>query len=94
MEIKYDNFGSAGPVEVSLRCPACRQIGTFGSIHNHSDVTLHGQSVAAGFRHCPNPRCRLFVYVVRNPNDQTVVFTEPREVIDFDRHPGEGYERA
>lgn len=68
-----------GPV--SLRCPGCRQVGTFETLKNISDV--HNGTVFFGQRRCPNPQCRVHVFCVVDPK-QGVVRSYPPERIDFD----------
>ena len=76
---------------VSLRCPACRQVGTFDRIHfsNHpalSDVSISigGVSVISGQRLCPNMACRTLLFFVWDRNKGGLAVTYPPERLDFD----------
>jgi Domain of unknown function (DUF4145) len=73
-------------VRVSLRCPACRQIGTFEStVPDMRDLVL--QSVPTlyfGQRSCPNHACRAHIFFVYDLQKQEVVVSYPPERIDFD----------
>jgi Domain of unknown function (DUF4145) len=82
---------SAGPVEapsdLRIRCPACLHLVTLIAPISNGDINLHGPQGAgtvgqAGFRFCPNPECRAFIFVVYNAG--TVLLTYPPERIDFD----------
>lgn len=78
---------SAGPV--SMRCPACKQIGTFevlgtdlafGETEPKPNIASPITAIV-GHRLCPNPSCKAHVFVViRNKNLQT---SYPPERIDF-----------
>lgn len=68
-----------GPT-VSLRCPGCRQVGTFDSSPARD---LHDGQHFFGSRRCPNPSCRAHVFVVTD-NYGEVITTYPPEIIDFD----------
>ena len=69
---------------LSLRCPACKQIGTFNSLGQ--DIGWKdkktGKMVLAGQKICPNPQCwgHIFVVVV----DGKIHVSYPPERIDFD----------
>jgi hypothetical protein len=81
---------------VSMRCPYCRHVGTFGGIHEISDMGFAQQvgataakggggamtSYAAGIRVCPNQECRGLVFIVTSNGSLTASY--PPEVIDFD----------
>ncbi len=68
---------------VSLRCPGCRQVGTFDPVHqNVSDLTLSQTPTAIlGQRCCPNPDCRGHVFFAKQGNKLVVSY--PAERIDF-----------
>ena len=68
-------------VPISMRCPKCRQNGTFEQI-GVQDVLLPRPRVWVGGRVCPAPDCRTHVFIVRDQNG--VVTSYPPEVIDFD----------
>lgn len=79
---------SAGPL--SIRCPACKQIGTFEPIgtdllFGEGEPAPNASSpltTAVGHRRCPNPSCRAHLFVVvKNGKLQA---SYPPECIDFD----------
>lgn len=74
-------MGNGGPV--SVRCPACKQMGTFQPI----GTDLHfrdksGEIVLVGHRTCPNPTCKAHLFVVLKGGK--VYISYPAERIDFD----------
>ncbi|MBL8523095.1 MAG: DUF4145 domain-containing protein [Betaproteobacteria bacterium] len=82
--VKLDRYQNSGHLTPSLRCPSCRQMGTFEALTNISDVHVLGQSQQwLGSKRCPNPKCRAHVFVVLDQN-QTLVRSYPAELIDFD----------
>lgn len=80
----------ASPYPVSVRCPSCRQIGTFAGVSNVNDVTwdathpgVHSSiSRHAGIRICPKFECRAIIFVVVHGSH--LLETYPRQLIDFD----------
>lgn len=79
------------PRAVTLRCPACRQVGTFeGNLKNPDTSGTNGSpgSRFLGLRRCPNFGCHVLVFVVVNAPGVTqatkVLESYPPEVIDFD----------
>lgn len=90
MQLYIANGGinNAGSGPLSLRCPACKQIGTFQPVGQ--DVTFQDRAgnVQVGHRMCPNPPCRAHLFVVLKAN--TLIVSYPPERIDFDstRVPG------
>lgn len=72
---RHDN-----PVNISLRCPGCRQQGTFHPFPGVADVV--GGTDQFGQRHCPNPSCLTHVFVVHQSGRLLVAY--PAERIDFD----------
>lgn len=81
-----------GAHSMSLRCPYCRQMGSFSGAKvndiswTRTEKDQSGRAVAvgmrrAGIRQCPNLSCRgvVFIGVIDN-----TVHTLPPEVIDFD----------
>lgn len=70
------------PVTVSLRCPVCRQQGTFESLHGVADLWHHDSSTGFGQRRCPNPRCNAHVFAVFNTS--ALLGSYPPERLDFD----------
>jgi hypothetical protein len=67
---------------VSVRCPACRQIGTFDPIHQILDVWVRGGGHLLGQRVCPNEACRAHIFFVRT--GQEISASYPAQRIDFD----------
>lgn len=82
MIIKIPNPAQTGPRTLSLRCPSCRQQGTFEPMPNLNDV--HQGSQVMGQRRCPNPDCRAHVFVVYDSGAGRVQVSYPSERIDFD----------
>lgn len=76
------NFGT-----VSLRCPACRQRGTFHPATEQQTDAYDGPK-SRGFanRICPNPACKAHVFVVirTDTSPYAVVTSYPIEAIEFD----------
>ncbi len=71
----------AGHRLVRLRCPVCRQRGTFdATIQN--DLQVANSPTFAGLRRCPDPNCYALVFFVMNQGK--VVESFPAETIDFD----------
>lgn len=73
---------------VSIRCPACRQQGTFERLNSMDERLIKDgppQEVIryAGQRRCPNPTCRAHIFVVHEPNGRRLV-SYPPERFDFD----------
>jgi hypothetical protein len=69
------------PYPVKLRCPACRQRGTFDQILP-SDLKLNNAEVFAGLRRCPDPSCLALVFFLMDQGK--VVESFPPETIDID----------
>lgn len=80
MYIKAEGVVHSGYATVSLRCPSCRQRGTFESLANVVDVAIGGMTV--GERRCPNTVCRALIFFAFQ-NGQIAV-SYPPERIDFD----------
>ncbi|MGH9341902.1 MAG: DUF4145 domain-containing protein [Acidobacteriota bacterium] len=81
MIIKAPSFNPSSGTTVSLRCPACRQLGTFQPLPNISDIHIP-PSFALGHRLCPNGACRAHVFFVYGNNK--LIISYPAERIDFD----------
>lgn len=85
-------FVDSGAEPISMRCPACRQQGTFAPLGGRFpwDIAVGGSSPAVhlGHRRCPNPACALHVFAVFNPRTAhtpaKIVVSYPAERIDFD----------
>lgn len=65
---------------VSLRCPGCRQQGTFDPLPQINDVMAGGALM--GQRRCPNDKCHAHIFFVRQDGAIAVVY--PAERLDFD----------
>jgi Domain of unknown function (DUF4145) len=81
MLVKLTSVSNGGNSPVALRCPACRQIGTFEPLQNVTDI--HVAPLFLGQRRCPNPQCRTHVFCIYDPNGK-VLKSYPPERIDFD----------
>jgi Domain of unknown function (DUF4145) len=66
---------------VRLRCPICRQRGTF-DIVLQQDLQINNAQMFAGLRRCPDPNCLALVFFVMNQGK--VLESFPAETIDFD----------
>lgn len=90
MIFKVDETQWVDAAPISLRCPACRQLGTFtgfGSkdalIWQDEGATRH--AMCAGHRECPNPSCRAHAFVVQEiGGEHRLLVSYPPERIDFD----------
>jgi hypothetical protein len=72
-------------MRVSLRCPTCRQLGTFNVFMQHDAATQSGgQACFAGLRLCPNASCNTLVFCVWTQGGQKLVASYPPERLDFD----------
>ena len=69
---------NAGTV-IKLRCPACRQRGTFEPL-NMSDLRT-SEGIVLGVRRCPDPACFAALFFIWNGR---VIDSYPAETIDFD----------
>lgn len=68
-----------------MRCPVCRQVGTFDSSGKDTrGRDSNGNNVNLGHRRCPNPDCRTHVFIVQTYNGDALVCSYPPETIDFD----------
>ncbi|MGH7596322.1 MAG: DUF4145 domain-containing protein [bacterium] len=82
MIFKVQSYGLQKPSAViSLRCPNCRQQGTFSTIGNAQDVLLP-PSLYLGQRQCPNPSCLAHVFFAWDSGK--LLTSYPAERIDFD----------
>ncbi len=81
---------SATDITVSLRCPACRQIGTFESVNSYDLRLMHPVGGGAseqrllGQRRCPNAQCKAHVFLAMKGGSGEIVVSYPPERIDFD----------
>ena len=76
---------------ISLRCPGCRQLGSFEGISNVNDI-VHSESSDGKTtkeiwylmqRFCPNRSCKAHVFVVMK-SDGTLLASYPPIRLDFD----------
>jgi len=81
MLVKLEGISTGGNMRLALRCPACRQIGTFEPINNVSDI--HVSRIFLGQRMCPNMQCRTHVFCIYDQSG-TISKSYPPERIDFD----------
>jgi hypothetical protein len=80
---KANGYSATGAPALSLRCPACRQHGTFDNL-NVQDVYLSSAQppVTVGLRRCPNGACHAAIFVAHYGGKLVESF--PAETIDFD----------
>jgi hypothetical protein len=70
-------------VVVKIRCPVCKQRGTFETVSNDlSFTTPENLGSIAGLRRCPDPACHSLVFFVFAGGK--VLESFPPEVLDFD----------
>jgi hypothetical protein len=67
---------------LSLRCPACKQNGTFQPVGTDIQFSDKSGTVEVGGRMCPNPLCQAHLFVVLQGRKLRVSY--PPERIDFD----------
>ena len=68
---------------VRIRCPVCRQRGTFESLANDLQfTTAENVPSMAGLRRCPDPSCYSLVFFVFQAGKVAESF--PAETLDFD----------
>lgn len=65
-----------------LRCPSCRQVGTFEPFEGVPDLLTDEHWF--GQRRCPNGECNNHVFVVLERESNRVVVSYPPEILDFD----------
>lgn len=81
MNIKVSGYGPQGPTTaVKLRCPICRQRGTFEPL-NIQDLSVAPGGELVGVRRCPDPACLALIFFIKG---QASVVCYPAERIDFD----------
>src|ERR1017187_10936439 len=72
-------------VTVSLRCPRCRQRGTFNAFMQHdAQHQIDGQIHVACLRVGPDPSCNALIFCVWRQASQKLVASYPPERLDFD----------
>lgn len=80
------------PASVSIRCPACRQVGTFdriffsnvGQVNNDVEINVGATQAVSGLRLCPNQACRALLFFVWDRGKGKLASTYPPERLDFD----------
>src|SRR5271166_5676934 len=73
----------AGGGPLSVRCPACKQMGTFQPMGQDLQFTDEQfGTIQVGHRMCPNQPCRAHLFVALQGNSLKVSY--PPERIDFD----------
>lgn len=81
MLVKVEGAQGRGPnFSVSLRCPGCRQQGTFEGFSAAHD--LDAGHYLLGQRRCPNPACHTHIFFAAKGD--SVVASYPAERLDFD----------
>ena len=69
----------------SMRCPDCRQLGTFEPVGTDLQyIDKDNQQYRCGQRLCPNPNCRAQIFILRRIGGSPLLLTYPPERIDFD----------
>ncbi len=72
---------------ISLRCPSCRQLGTFEALSMSVNDAMQVQDqhrLYSGQRRCPNTDCRALVFFLFDREANTLLASYPPERIDFD----------
>ena len=87
MIIKAEAANPSSNSVVSVRCPSCRQLGTFELLTaqqgpNDFSLTSVSPPFFVGQRRCPNPSCRAHLFVVIQGSK--LVVSCPAERVDFD----------
>jgi len=82
MLVSLKSFSVGGNRPISIRCPACGNIGTFEVLHNVNDIHVP-PVLFLGHRKCPNLHCNLHVFCIYDSNSK-VLRTYPPQRIDFD----------
>ena len=77
----------ANTAAISIRCPHCRELGSFDVVRNkaivfHKSIAPNGVlQFIASIRICPNTKCRGLVFTIEY--GATLVEVEPPQLIDF-----------
>jgi hypothetical protein len=80
---------------VAMRCPACKQIGTFDPVFQDGTNRQNGMAdlrlmrggtdqLFFGQRCCPNPACQAHIFFVFDVSRRQIAVSYPAERIDFD----------
>ena len=81
MLIKITNVQVGGNRPVAMRCPQCRQMGTFEVLTNVHDIRT--DNIFLGQRVCPDPTCRTHVFCIYDIYGN-VEKSYPVQRLDFD----------
>lgn len=81
MYVKVIVYGTGGGQKFSIRCPNCRQIGTFEPTSPGTDIHVPGHWL--GLRRCPNPVCHAALFFIAN-DSMMILRSYPPLRIDFD----------
>ena len=73
---------SGGSQSLALRCPICRQNGSFDTIAQDLQLPTPGGTFFVGHRRCPNRSCGAYVFVIYDGHGVRESF--PPLTIDFD----------
>jgi hypothetical protein len=77
-----------GSTTVKVRCPACRQRGTFEAFDNLPDLSAQRLEnptyIRFGQRMCPDPECGAHLFFAFDVQTKKLLGTYPAERIDFD----------
>ncbi|UNC91645.1 DUF4145 domain-containing protein [Candidatus Contubernalis alkaliaceticus] len=69
---------------LNMRCPSCRQLGSFKSLLSECIRKHTGQQlIFLGHRVCPNEDCLAHVFIVWD-SDRNIMISYPPELLDFD----------
>src|ERR1041384_5285972 len=72
---------------VKIRCPKCKQRGTFDTLQQHDLGVQRLDSkewVVLGQRRCPDPDCKAHVFFALDKGTRRILASYPAERIDFD----------
>ncbi len=70
---------------ISLRCPACKQLGTFGYVdpgYKDYAISKEKQVFHFGQRKCPKVECQAHIFVIYS--NRKIIASYPSEKIEFD----------
>ena len=80
--VRVERDSMHGPSQtISMRCHACKQIGTFEVFRQLPDL-FPADGVLMGQRRCPNPECHAHIFFIHRHGKP--LLTYPAERIDFD----------
>ncbi len=79
--------GNANGGPIAVRCPACRQHGTFEILAGVAAAIVTpqgGHAIFLGQRRCPNRTCLGHVFIAYDSRSQAVLVSYPPQRLDFD----------